>query len=89
MLSVLISVAALALTGLTLIGLGFLVSSIQEREARATRYAVLQLGAMLILLLAFLILLWAGFFDTTLGILLLIGGCLLYTSDAADDRYRV
>ena len=74
MLSALISVAALALTGGTLIGLGFLVSSIQEREARATRYAVLQLGAMLILVLGFLILLWAGFCETASGMLLLIGG---------------
>jgi hypothetical protein len=72
MLGVLISIAALALTGLVLIGLGFLVSSVREREKKATVFAALQLAAMLILALAFFSLLRAGFFETALGIILLI-----------------
>ncbi len=94
MLGVLISIAALALTGLALIGLGFLVSSVQEREEKATAFAALQLAAMLILALAFVFLLWAGFFETALGIILLMGGIaagavagfLLLRSSGANPR---
>ena len=74
MLSVLISIAALGLIGLALIGLSFLVSSVREREAKATSFAALQSAAMLILVLVFFFLLWAGFFETAPGIILLMGG---------------
>ena len=74
MLSLSISVASLALVGLALIGLGFLLSSIWEREARAAAFAALQFAAMLILALVFFLLLWAGFFETALGIIVLMGG---------------
>ncbi len=94
MLGVLISIAALALTGLALIGLGFLVSSVQEREEKATAFAALQLAAMLILVLTFFFLLRAGFFETALGIVLLVGGIaagavagfLLLRSSGANPR---
>ena len=53
MLNALLFVAALALIALALLGLDFLISSIGEREERATRFAALQLAAMLTLLVAF------------------------------------
>jgi reductive dehalogenase len=74
MLSVLISVAALALIGLALIALSFLVSSVWEREAKATTFAALQSAAMLILVLVFFFLLWGGFFETAVGTIILIAG---------------
>jgi len=74
MLNVLISVAALGLIGLALIGLSFLVSSVWEREAKATSFAALQSAAMLILVLVFFSLLSAGFFETTPGIITLLAG---------------
>jgi hypothetical protein len=72
--TVLISVAALALIALALMGASFLVSSIREKEVRATRFAALQFAAILILLLVFFSLLRADFFGTTVGILLLVSG---------------
>jgi hypothetical protein len=74
MLSVLIPVAALALIGLALIALSFLVSSVWEREAKATTFAALQSAAMLILVLVFFFLLWGGFFETAVGTISLIAG---------------
>ncbi len=74
MLNVLISVAALGLIGLALIGLSFLVSSVWEREAKATTFAALQSAAMLILVLVFFSLLSAGFFETAPGIIILLAG---------------
>ena len=74
MLNVLISLAALGLIGLALIGLSFLVSSVWEREAKATSFAALQSAAMLILVLVFFSLLSAGFFETTPGIIILLAG---------------
>jgi reductive dehalogenase len=74
MLGVLIFVAGLALIALALIALGFFVSSVWEREERATPLAALQSTLMLALLLAFFFLLRAGFFATGVGIVVLIGG---------------
>jgi len=74
MLAVLILLAALALIALALMGLAFLVSSIIEKEERATLFAALQLAAMLIPSVVFFLLLRGGFFETGLGIAVLIGG---------------
>jgi len=74
MLSVLISLAALGLTGPALIALSFLASSIWEREAKATTFAALQSAAMLILVLVFFLLLRGGFFETAVGAIILIAG---------------
>jgi reductive dehalogenase len=74
MLGVLIFVAALALIAQALMGLSFFISSIREKEEKATRFAALQLAAMLTLLLVFFSLLRAGFFETGVGIAVLIGG---------------
>jgi ferredoxin len=74
MLSILIFVAALALTTQAVIGLGFFVSSISERERKAIPLAGLQFAAMLAALIVFFLLLWAGFFDTGVGLAVLLGG---------------
>ena len=74
MLGVLIFVAALALIAQALIGLSFLLSSLWEREGKASTFAAAQSAAMLTLVLLFFLLLWAGFFETGVGVVVLIGG---------------
>ena len=74
MLTVLIFVAGLMLMIQAALGLSFLVSSISEKEERASTLAGLQLAAMLALVIVFFVLLWAGFFETGFGIALLVGG---------------
>ncbi len=74
MLGSLIFVAGLALSALAVIGLSFFISSLWEREERATRFAALQGALMLALLLGFFLLVRAGFFTTGAGFVVLIGG---------------
>jgi reductive dehalogenase len=74
MLTVLIFAAALALMALAFIALSFLVSSIWEREKKAATFAALQSAATLTLVFVFFSLLWVGFFETGIGIVVLIGG---------------
>jgi len=59
------------------IGLDFLVSCIREREKRATFFAGLQFLGMTALLIIYLLLALSGFFKTTPGHVLLIGGYVI------------
>jgi reductive dehalogenase len=73
-LSVLIFIAALVLIVQALIGLSFFISSIREREQRATNFAALQFAVMLSGVLVFFFLLRVGFFATGIGVAVLICG---------------
>lgn len=77
MLDALIFFAAAVLILQAGVGLSFLISSIWERERRASIFAGLQLLGMLALLIAFLALAKAGFFESAPGIALLIIGYLI------------
>ncbi len=77
MLDVLIIIAAGALIVQACVGLSFFVSSIWERERRASFFAGLQFLGMLALLIAFLLLSKTGFFETGPGTLLLTLGYLV------------
>jgi reductive dehalogenase len=72
MVSVLVFVAGLVLAIQAFIGLSFLLSSMWEKERRASVFAALQFVGMLGLLLLFLALLKSSFFETELGIAILI-----------------
>lgn len=74
MLSVLIFIAALAVIAPALIGLSFLVSTVAEKEPKATAFASLQLALLLAPVAVFFLLLRAGFLETGLGGAVLTGG---------------
>lgn len=74
MLGVFIILGAVALTVQAVIGLGFLASSIWEREKRATGFAWLQFIGMALLLSIYLYLTADGFFETGIGRALLAAG---------------
>ena len=77
MTTFLICLAVLALSAQAFIGLGFLVSSIREREKRASFFAALQFAGMLLALAVFILIAKSGFFRTSGGGFLLIAGTLL------------
>ncbi|MFC1823085.1 hypothetical protein ACFL9T_10290 [Thermodesulfobacteriota bacterium] len=81
MIDFLMSILALGLIFQAFIGLTFLISCIWENEKRATFFAALQFLGMLSLVIAFFILKAVGFFDTVLGIFILIvallAGCVV------------
>jgi reductive dehalogenase len=77
MRSVLIFMAAAGLIGQAVIGLSYFVSSIWEKERRASLFGGLQLLAMLVLVILFFYLHSLGFFHTTPGIIFLILGLII------------
>ncbi len=74
LVTVLLAVGALGLAVQALIGLSFFVSCIWEKERRASVFAGLQFLGMCALLVVYLLLIWIGFFRTTLGPAILIAG---------------
>jgi reductive dehalogenase len=76
-LRILIFLGVLGLVAQAIIGLAFLISSIWERERRATVFAALQLAGMTAILIVFLFLAGHGFFQTSFGMVLLAAGCTL------------
>lgn len=77
MVSLLIFIAALGLIVKAFIGLGYFISCILEKEKRATVFAGLQFLGMLALVAVFFFLAGIGFFQTKLGLALLIAGLTL------------
>jgi reductive dehalogenase len=77
MVSVLVFVAGLVLTIQAFIGLCFLLSSLREKEKRASTFAVLQFLGMVGLLVLFLILWKSRFYETGPGVAALIAGLIL------------
>jgi reductive dehalogenase len=74
MRSVLIFLAAVGLIAQAIIGLSYFISSIWEKERRASISGGLQFFAMLVMLVLFFYLHSVGFFHTTAGFVLLIVG---------------
>ncbi|MBW1732330.1 MAG: reductive dehalogenase [Deltaproteobacteria bacterium] len=74
MVNSLLIIAALALIVQAFIGLTYLISSIWEKEKRASIFAGLQFLGMLGLVIAFFYLVEGGFFETPTGLALLIAG---------------
>jgi reductive dehalogenase len=72
----LVAVDVLALAGQAVIGLGFLVYSILEKEKRASFYAALQFICMALLLSVFVLVAATGFFYSGAGLVLLVLGSL-------------
>ena len=79
MVSILTLIAVLALVIQAFIGLTFFISSIWEKEKRATVFAGLQFLGMFSLLILFFFLMRIDFFNTPIGFMLLIGGLVLGT----------
>jgi reductive dehalogenase len=77
MLSLLIIIVAAGLIVQAFIGLTFLISSIWEKERRASVFGGLQFLGMLALVLLFFYLLNTGFFKTPAGIIILSIGLLI------------
>ncbi len=80
--AVLLVIGAAGLVIQAVIGLSFFVSCIWEKERRASVFAGLQFLGMCGLLILYLLLIWIGFFRSTLGLALLIAGYLLTLSGA-------
>ena len=74
MVSFLLFMAALGLVVQAIIGLSFLISSIWEKEPRASVFALLQFLGMSFVLLVFLLLIRFDFFETKIGVALLVLG---------------
>jgi len=74
---VLTSLGLLGLAVQAFIGLSFLISSVWEKERRATVFAAVQFTAMTALLIIFLLLVGLRFFQTSAGMVLLIAGCIM------------
>jgi len=74
MIDSLLIIAAIALIIQAFIGLTYLISSIWEKERRASVFAGLQFLGMLGIVIAFFYLEEVGFFETPIGLVLLIGG---------------
>lgn len=77
MISFLIYLDTIALGAQAFIGLGFLVSSIWEREKRASYFAALQFTGMLLALIIFILFAQSGYFNTGSGTALLVLGTIL------------
>jgi len=81
--NVLVALVGFGLSVQAVIGLGFFVSSIIEREKRASFFGGLQFLAMLALLVGYVWLAQTGFFSQPVGLviiilLLLFGGAILF-----------
>jgi reductive dehalogenase len=75
--NVLLFMAAVGLIVQAFIGFSFFVSSVWEKERRATVFAAVQFAGMAALLIIFFLLVKRGFFQTSLGVVLLIAGCIM------------
>ena len=78
----LIFLGGLVLAVQAIIGLSFLISSLWEKERRATVFAAVQFIGMTALLMIFLLLAGRGFFQTAPGAVLLIVGYIMAASAA-------
>jgi reductive dehalogenase len=76
-MNVLIFLGVLGLAIQAFIGLAFFISSVWEKERRATVFAAVQFAGMTTLLIIFLFLVRRGFFKTSPGMGLLIAGCIM------------
>ena len=74
MINFVIFFAALGLIVQAVIGLNYVLSSIHEKERRASFFGALQFLGMLGVLALFLVLVQAGFFHTGLGLIILVLG---------------
>lgn len=77
LINVLILLAVLGLAVQAFIGLSFLISSVWEKERRATVFAAVQFSGMTALLILFLLLVGHGFFRIPSGMTLLIAGYII------------
>ena len=84
-LNLLLAVGALGLALQAFIGLSFFISSVWEKEPRATFFAALQAGGMVFMLAVYLVLIKVGFFGTAPGVGFLVLG-YLFALAAADQR---
>ena len=75
--NILLFMAAVGLMVQTFIGLSFLISSVWEKERRATIFAAVQFSGMAAFLIIFLVLVGFGFFQTAAGLVLLIVGYIV------------
>jgi len=75
--NVLIFMAAVGLIVQAFIGLSFFISSVWEKERRATIFAAVQFCGMMALLIIFLFLVGRSFFQTSPGVVLLIVGYIM------------
>jgi reductive dehalogenase len=73
----LIFLGVLSLAVQAFIGLSFFISSVWEKERRATVFAAVQFTGMALLLIIFLLLAGRGFFQTSAGMGLLIAGYIM------------
>jgi len=80
--TILIAIGAAGLVVQAVVGLSFFVSCIWEKERRASVFAGLQFLGMCALLVIYLLLIWIGFFRTTLGLAILIAGYVFAVSAA-------
>ena len=76
-MKILVFLGFLALAVQAVIGFAFFISSIWERERRATVFAALQFAGMTALLIVFAFLIRLGFFQNSAGMVLLIVGYIL------------
>ena len=76
MIAVLGWIAGIVLLFQAVIGLSFLISSIWEKERRASLFGGLQFSVMLAVLILFFYLFNTGFFHTSAGVIILILGLL-------------
>lgn len=74
MSNILIIIGAVGLTVQVLIGLSYLISCIWEKELRATLFAFLQFLGMTTVLIVYLLLIQIDFFQTDLGLGVLVAG---------------
>ena len=75
--NVLLFMTAVGLLVQAFIGLSFFISSVWEKENRATVFAAVQFIGMTVLLIIFFLLVGLGFFQTSAGIVLLIVGDII------------
>jgi reductive dehalogenase len=73
-ITILLGIGVIGLIAQALIGLSFFISCIWEKERRASVFAGMQFLVMGAFLVIFLLLIWIGFFQTTLGLGILIAG---------------
>jgi len=77
MTTILVFITTLGLSIQALVGLAFLISCVWEKERRATIFAAIQFLGMLGLLLFFFFFNSVGFFETRIGLTLLVLGFVL------------
>lgn len=80
--TILLIIAAVGLAAQALVGFSFLISCIWEKERRASVFAGLQFLGMCAFLSLYLFFVWFDFFESTLGIAVLIAGYALVLSGA-------